>query len=192
MAHEHDLKRGAAFMVASALLFALMSVAVKVAATALPNTVVVFFRSSIGLLTLLPWILGVDLRTTHLREHLIRSLAGIASMYCFFFALAHMRLADAVMLNYSLPLFMPFVESAWLGEEFPRRLWTPVLLGFVGIVLILRPGTGLMQPVALLGLASAPFPAVAAGSVLVCGAGILSLRLTPGRAAEETPGPATV
>ena len=161
MAHEHDLKRGAAFMVASALLFALMSVAVKVAATALPNTVVVFFRSSIGLLTLLPWILGVDLRTTHLREHLIRSLAGIASMYCFFFALAHMRLADAVMLNYSLPLFMPFVESAWLGEEFPRRLWTPVLLGFVGIVLILRPGTGLMQPVALLGLASALFAAVA-------------------------------
>ena len=118
-------------------------------------------RSLVRTLTLLPWILGVDLRTTHLREHLIRSLAGIASMYCFFFALAHMRLADAVMLNYSLPLFMPFVESAWLGEEFPRRLWTPVLLGFVGIVLILRPGTGLMQPVALLGLASALFAAVA-------------------------------
>jgi drug/metabolite transporter (DMT)-like permease len=122
---------------------------------------VVFFRCAAGLLTLLPFIVGVDLRTVHVREHLIRSLAGIASMYAFFYTLAHMRLADAVLLNYSLPLFMPFVESAWLGEEFPRRLWTPVLVGFVGVLVILRPGQGLMEPVALLGVASALFAAVA-------------------------------
>jgi drug/metabolite transporter (DMT)-like permease len=162
MAHEHDLRRGAAYMVASALLFALMGVAVKMASTALPNSVVVFFRSAFGFLTLLPWLLrGVDLRTGHLKEHMVRSGAGIASMYCFFYALAHMRLADAVLLNYSLPLFMPFVESAWLGEEFPRRMWTPILLGFAGLLVILRPGTGLAQPVALFGVASALFAAVA-------------------------------
>jgi drug/metabolite transporter (DMT)-like permease len=161
MGHEHDLRRGALYMVASALLFAVMSVAVKLSSAALPNAVVVFFRSAVGLLTLLPWIVGVDLRTRHLREHLVRSLAGIASMYCFFYALAHMRLADAVLLNYSLPLFMPFVESVWLGEEFPGRMWTPVVVGFLGILLILRPGRGLVEPVALLGLASAIFAAVA-------------------------------
>jgi drug/metabolite transporter (DMT)-like permease len=148
-------------MVASALLFALMSVAVKIASAGLPTVVVVFFRSGFGLLTLLPFIVGVDLRTTHVREHLIRSLAGIASMYCFFYTLAHMRLADAVLLNYSLPLFTPFVESAWLGEEFPHKLWTPVLVGFLGVIVILRPGSGLMEPVALVGLASALFAAVA-------------------------------
>src|SRR3984893_11832846 len=119
MAHEYDLRRGALYMVASALLFALMSVAVKVASATLPNVVVVFFRSAFGLLTLIPFIVGADLRTGQLREHLIRSLAGIASMYCFFYTLAHMRLADAVLLNYALPLFIPFVESAWLGEEVP-------------------------------------------------------------------------
>jgi drug/metabolite transporter (DMT)-like permease len=161
MPHEHDLRRGALYMVASGLLFALMSVAVKMGSATLPNTVVVFFRCAAGLLTLLPFIVGVDLRTVHVREHLIRSLAGIASMYAFFYTLAHMRLADAVLLNYSLPLFMPFVESAWLGEEFPRRLWTPVLVGFVGVLVILRPGQGLMEPVALLGVASALFAAVA-------------------------------
>ena len=161
MAHEHDIRRGAIYMVASGLLFALMSVAVKMASVTLPNVVVVFFRCAAGLLTLLPFIVGVDLRTVHVREHLIRSLAGIASMYAFFYTLAHMRLADAVLLNYSLPLFMPFVESAWLGEEFPRRLWTPVLVGFLGVLVILRPGEGLMEPVALLGVASALFAAVA-------------------------------
>jgi len=161
MAHEYDLRRGALYMVASALLFALMSVAVKVASATLPNVVVVFFRSGFGLLTLLPFIVGADLRTRHPREHLIRSLAGIASMYCFFYTLAHMRLADAVLLNYALPLFIPFVESAWLGEEFPRRLWTPVLVGFLGVIVILRPGSGVMEPVAFLGVASALFAAVA-------------------------------
>jgi drug/metabolite transporter (DMT)-like permease len=161
MAHEHDIRTGGLYMVVSGLLFALMSVAVKMASVTLPNAVVVFFRCSAGLLTLLPFIVGLDLRTTKTREHLIRSLAGIASMYAFFYALAHMRLADAVLLNYSLPLFMPFVESAWLGEEFPRRLWTPVLVGFVGVLVILRPGHGLMEPVALLGVASALFAAVA-------------------------------
>jgi drug/metabolite transporter (DMT)-like permease len=161
MAHDYDLRRGGLYMVVSALLFALMSVAVKIASADLPNVVVVFFRSGFGLLTLLPFIVGVDLRTSQVREHLIRSLAGIASMYCFFYTLAHMRLADAVLLNYSLPLFMPFVESAWLGEEFPRKLWTPVLVGFLGVIAILRPGSGLMEPVALVGLASALFAAVA-------------------------------
>jgi drug/metabolite transporter (DMT)-like permease len=161
MGHEHDIRRGAMYMVASGLLFALMSVAVKVASATLPNVVVVFFRSAFGLLTLLPFIVGLDLRTSHVREHLVRSLAGIASMYCFFYTLAHMRLADAVLLNYSLPLFMPFVESAWLGEEFPRRLWTPILVGFLGLVVILRPGQGLIEPVALVGVASALFAAVA-------------------------------
>ncbi len=293
MAHEHDLRRGAMYMVLSGLLFALMSVAVKLSAVLLPNVVVVFFRSALGLVALLPWLAGVDLRTRRFGEHLLRSVAGIASMYCFFYALAHMRLADAVLLNYSLPLFMPFVESVWLGEEFPARMWTPVLVGFAGIVVILRPGRGLVEPVALFGLASALFAAVAqvgvrrltrtepvirivfyfaatasllsalplpwawrapqgtvwlpvvamgvtatagqlaltrayahapaaqvgpfiyssvvfaagldwlfwrklpdaftvAGGLLVAGAGILSLRLSPAKAAEETPGPATV
>jgi len=161
MAHEHDLRRGAGYMVASALLFALMSVAVKVAAETLPNVVVVFLRCAFGLLALLPFLVGVDVRTTRFREHLLRSLAGIGSMYCFFYALGHMRLADAVLLNYSLPLFMPIVESAWLREPFPPRLWAPVLVGFLGILVILRPGRGLVEPVALYGVASAILGAVA-------------------------------
>ena len=61
-----------------------------------------------------------------------------------------------MLLNYSLPIFIPFVESAWLGEDFPRRLWIPVAVGFSGDR---HPaaGRGLMEPVALLGVASALF-----------------------------------
>jgi drug/metabolite transporter (DMT)-like permease len=151
-------------MITSALLFALMGAGVKVASRSLPNAQVVFLRCALGLVALLPWVapLGLaGLRTSRWREHLVRGLAGLGAMYCFFYALAHMRLPDAVLLNYSLPLFMPFVEAAWLGEHVPRRLWGPVGLGFAGIALILKPGPGLFQPVALVGLLAALFASVA-------------------------------
>lgn len=151
-------------MVASALLFAAMSVAVKLASRNLPNTTIVFFRNALGLLALLPWLWpsgAAGLRTTHLRQHLVRGLAGLAAMYCFFYAIAHMPVADAVLLNYSLPLFVPLIERLWLGEVFPDRLWLVLGVGFLGVVLILRPGAGLFAPAALVGLAAAALAALA-------------------------------
>ena len=151
-------------MIGSALMFALMAAAVKAAAVTLSNAEIVFFRSMLGVITLLPWVIpaGLEgLRTAHPREHLIRGVAGTATMACFFYAIAHMRLPDAVLLNYSIPLFMPFVESVWLGEPFPRRLWGPIAIGFAGIVFILKPGMDVFQPVALVGVLSALFAAVA-------------------------------
>jgi drug/metabolite transporter (DMT)-like permease len=151
-------------LVGAALLFAAMGAAVKIASASLPNAMLVFARSALGLIALLPWLVRLgprNLATSHFREHVVRSLAGLGAMYCFFYAIAHLRLADAVLLNYSLPLFMPFVESVWLREPFPRRLWWGVGLGFLGVVVILRPGPGIFQPAAVAGLAAALFAAVA-------------------------------
>jgi drug/metabolite transporter (DMT)-like permease len=159
-----DLGRGAAFMVASALLFTLMGVGVKLSARTLPNTVVVFFRNALGLIFLAPWLLRLGpggFSTRHFPEHVARGLAGLGAMYCSFYAIGRMRLADAILINYSLPLFVPFVERAWLGEPVPPRLWRGILLGFLGLVVILRPGIGLFQPVALVALCGALFAAVA-------------------------------
>jgi len=164
MTPSHDLRRGALYMVASALLFAGMSVAVKVASGSLSNVVIVFFRSALGLAALVPWLVGPgapDLRTGRPGEHLVRGLAGLASMYCFFYAIGHMAVADAVLLNYSLPLFVPLIERLWLGEAFPERLWPVLGAGFLGVVLILRPGAGLFEPAALVGLAAALLAALA-------------------------------
>lgn len=164
MPPSRDLRRGAILMVASALFFAGMGAAVKLASRSLPSAEVVFFRNALGLLALVPWVVrpgAGGLATTHLREHLVRGLAGLAAMYCFFYAIAHMRLAEAVLLNYSLPLFMPVIEEAWLGERAPRRLWWALLLGFAGLLVILRPGLGVFNPVALVAVASAMLAALA-------------------------------
>ena len=85
----------------------------------------------------------------------------MSAVACYFYAIARLRLADAVLLNQSMPLFMPLVERVWLGERIPRRLSTVLLVGFAGLVLILHPGSGVFEPAALVGLASAALASVA-------------------------------
>lgn len=159
-----DLRRGALYMVASAILFASMAACVGLAARELPNAPIVFFRHFLMLLFLLPWLWRQGrhaLDTEDFPGHVVRGLSGVSAVACYFYAIARLRLADAVLLNQSMPLFIPLVERAWLGERVPRRLWGVLLLGFTGLLLILRPGSGVFEPAALVGLASAVLAAVA-------------------------------
>jgi drug/metabolite transporter (DMT)-like permease len=159
-----DIRRGALLMTASAVLFASMAAMVSLAARELANAPIVFFRHFLMLLLLLPWIAREGrgaLATEDFGGHLVRGLAGVSAVACYFYAIARLRLADAVLLNQSMPLFIPLIERAWLGERIPPRLWGVLLLGFAGLLLILRPGTGVFEPAALVGLASAVLAAVA-------------------------------
>jgi drug/metabolite transporter (DMT)-like permease len=137
---------------------------VRLASAELPNTMVVFFRNALGLLALLAWVPGMraaGLATRRLPDHLVRALAGLLAMYCFFYAIAHMPLAEAMSLNYSMPLFLPFIESAWLKETVPRRVWGGLSVGFLGVILILKPGTELFRPLAIVAVGAAVFAALA-------------------------------
>jgi hypothetical protein len=138
--------------------------AVKLASRSLSNSAVVFFRNAVGLVTLLPWLgrLGMrGLATRDVRGHLIRSLAGSLPCTASSMRSRILRLADAVLLNYSLPLFMPFIARLWLREPIPSRLWRSLGLGFAGIALILKPGMELFNPIALVALAAALLAALA-------------------------------
>ncbi len=151
-------------MVAAALLFALMSLMVKLLSHELPSAVVVFLRSSLSLLILLPLLRGGGaslLRTRHLKEHIVRGVVGMGAMYCFFFTIAELGLAEALLLNYSLPLFIPLVERAWLGEPTPRGIWRPLAIGMLGLVLVLKPGMALFRPAAMVGVLGAVLAATA-------------------------------
>jgi drug/metabolite transporter (DMT)-like permease len=159
----HDPRRAAAFIVASALMFALTGATVKAASAHLPHTEVVFFRSFLGLVALVPWLIRgglAGLATAHPGLHLFRGATGLAAMYCFFYALGHLELATAVLLNYSAPLFIPFIAALWLREPVPAALRWAVPIGFVGIALILQPGRGVLEPAALLGVAAGILAAV--------------------------------
>jgi len=138
-------------------MFALTGATVKAASAHLPHTEVVFFRSFLGLVALIPWLVRAGLSglsTNRPGLHLFRGMTGLAAMYCFFYALGHLELATAVLLNYSAPLFIPFIAAAWLREPVPALLRWAIPIGFVGIILILKPGWGVLEPAALFGVAA--------------------------------------
>jgi drug/metabolite transporter (DMT)-like permease len=163
-----NVRRGALYMLISALLFAIMGALIKIVSRYLPNEMVVFFRSLAGLLVLLPWLVHhgfKGLATNHLSAHLARSLAGLTAMYCFFYALSVLPLAEATLLNYATPLFTPFIAYVWLREHVNRRVKVAIAVGFAGILFILKPGGGLFTGAALVGLSAGVFAALAMVSI---------------------------
>ncbi|HRY28539.1 MAG TPA: DMT family transporter [Elusimicrobiota bacterium] len=158
------LKRASVLLVAACFLFAALGAAIKVASEALPSEEIVFFRNAFGLLALMPLVLRNgfgSLKTKYILQHLYRGVFGLAAMYCSFYAIGRMRLADALLLSYTSPLFMPFFAHFSLGEKIPSGLAWFLSLGFLGVLLILKPGLGLFQPVACLALASGVLAAMA-------------------------------
>jgi len=161
---REDQNLAATLLLGSSLLFASAGAAVKLASATATNEMVVFFRSLFGLVALLPFLVrqgSAALRTPHPRQQVTRALAGLAAMYCFFYAIAHLPLAEAMLLNYSSPLFIPFIAWLWLGEPIPPGIGWAIGTGFVGIALILKPGLGFFTPASVVGLASGLLTATA-------------------------------
>lgn len=139
-------------------LFVSMGAASKLASATLPNESVVFFRNLLGTLLLLPWLLryGIGhLATRHFRFHLLRAVAGLSAMYCFFYTLANMPLAEAVLFKLTSPLYIPLIALFWLAEPITGKVRWAVLLGFFGVALVLRPGFEAITPVAFIALIGA-------------------------------------
>ena len=133
------------WMLVAAALFALMGVLVKHASGTFSPAELVFYRSIFGLVAIWGVIaihhrrLWAPLATHHMRAHFLRGLSGFSALVLFFYAIARLPLATAVTLNYTAPLFLAALSAWWLHERHGRGLVAAVLLGFVGIVLLLRP-----------------------------------------------------
>ena len=165
---SYNLPRAALAITLAGLMFASMGVFVRYASASLPSEVLVFLRNTFGLLLLLPWLYHHgfrNLKTNRLSGHITRSVTGLAAMYCFFYAIAHLPLAEAVLLNFSSPIFTAIIALLWLGEEATRKLLLAIAIGFSGICLILNPGIGILSTAALVGLISAVFAAMAMVSI---------------------------
>jgi len=146
-------------------MFALLGAFVSAASAILPNEMVVFFRNALVLVFLMPLFAArrslPAMSGGKMHLHVLRASAGLVSMYCYFYALAHMKLAEAVLLSYTSPLFIPIIAFLWLHEPLNRRIRIAVLIGFAGVLLILKPGLSIFQPVALVALSAALFASLA-------------------------------
>lgn len=94
-------------------------------------------------------------RTSQPRLHIVRGVVLIASSLSFFSALKFLPLAEATALNYSTPMIVTLMAATFLQERITVPRWAFVIVGFVGMLLIVRPGGEMLTPASLLALASA-------------------------------------
>jgi drug/metabolite transporter (DMT)-like permease len=140
----------------SAASFASMAAIVRHLSTTLPHTELVFFRNALALVFLLPLLLKqrVSLRTPRFGLHLLRAGSGLAAMYLYFYALARLPLADALLLNYTSPLFLALFATLWLRESWTKTRIIAWLFGIAGLGLLFHPSGAVFSSAGLVGLAS--------------------------------------
>jgi drug/metabolite transporter (DMT)-like permease len=157
----------ALLMMSSSGLFALMSAVIRYSAQNLPPFEVAFFRNLFGLAFMLPWLWGAGLgglKTRRLRLYGWRAGIGLVSMLCWVTALSLLPFAQAITLSFTSPLFATVGAALILHETVRRRRWTATVVGFIGVLIVMRPGAAAFNLGTLLALISAM---VGAGSTLI-------------------------
>jgi len=155
---------GIAMMLLGVSLFSIMDGFVKWLGQDYPTMQIVFFRSLFAFVPLAFLIhrfggIRVALRVTTPWGHVVRCLCGTGAMFLIFYAYANMKLADAVAIGFAAPLFITLLSVPLLGEKVGIRRWSACLAGFSGVLIMIRPGPGILESIALVPLLAALFNA---------------------------------
>jgi drug/metabolite transporter (DMT)-like permease len=157
--HAHVPLSAVLLIVVASACFTTVDVSVKLLTERYPVPLVVWARWGVQALVVLALVgpkMRLNLvRTNRLPMHLVRGVLLIGSSFCFFSALHYLPLAEATALNYTSPILVTLMASWLLHERLTRPRWAFVLAGFVGMLLIVRPGSEMLAPAALLALSAA-------------------------------------
>ena len=150
--------RGILLMCISTVFFTAMHVLVRYVARDVPPLQVAFLRNIFGVIVFLPLLLSGGLgflRTQRIGLHAVRGLLNVVAMLMFFTALAITPVARITALSFTAPLFTAVLSVFFLGERFRMRRWMAIIVGFIGTLIILRPGMIPLDLGSLLVVASA-------------------------------------
>jgi drug/metabolite transporter (DMT)-like permease len=144
-------------MALSAVCFSVMAALVKAAAARIPNQEIVALRSFAALISVagLIWWRGGPLRINRPGLLLIRAVLGYTALSCWFLAIGRLTLSDAVMIQYTSPVFVAIFAPLALREPSRPRDRIALAVALAGVVLVVRPGLGIDPAGAMLGLAGA-------------------------------------
>jgi len=136
-------------MMLSVVLFSMMDATVKWLGDTYPTQQIMFFRSLVALIPLIVIIAmrgGVStLKTNQVKLHILRSLLGVSAMGLAFYAFSLMRLADAISILHTTPIFMTALSVLLLREKVGWHRWSAVACGFIGMLLVIKPGQGMLE-----------------------------------------------
>ena len=161
---QTPVMRGIVLMCLSTVAFSIMHGLVRFVSEVLPPFQIAFFRNFFGLAFLLPLLMRsrfAVLRTKQIGLHALRGVINMAAMLMFFTALSISPIAKVTALGFTAPIFMAILAVIVLGERFRIYRWSAIFLGFLGMLIILRPGLVVIDTGALLVIGSAVLWAVA-------------------------------
>ena len=156
--------RGILWLILGAFLFVLVDVFVKMLGRKFDPFQLALFRYAIGWIVLAPIFIRMgrsNLRTQHIGLHLLRMVLAFAAQLGVFVSVIYMLLADATAFMFTKPLFTTVVAVLLISEAVSARRWVATLVGFVGVLIMVRPGSDSMDPVALIAIGAAMTFAVA-------------------------------
>lgn len=152
-----DNLRGVLWMLAAVTALTAMFAILKYMTNELPVFVVAIMRTLVSLMFLMPWLMRVGLAgiaTRRMKVHFLRSMFGIASFACVMYALSKLLLADTMVLSFTTPFWSILISALVLGEVVRRYRTVATIVGFVGVVMIVRPQGG-VDPAMMVALLSA-------------------------------------
>jgi len=133
----------------------MMNCLIRLVADELHPFEIAFFRNLFGLLSILPFALASGFATFQARRPgrlLLAALVNLFSMMANFSALALIPLNEFTALSFTQPLFQTVGAALILGEAVRRWRWAGTLIGFLGVLIVMRPGTEAFTPASLLAL----------------------------------------
>ena len=140
---------GVGAMLLSVILFSMIDATVKWLGGTYPTQQIMFFRCLVAMIPVAIIIYtrgGLSiLKTRQASMHILRSVLGISAMGFAFYAFSLMRLADAISILHTTPLFMTALSVLILGEKVGRYRWLAVIAGFAGMLIVVRPGEGMLE-----------------------------------------------
>lgn len=149
--------RGIALFISATIFFSVSDAISKILGQRLPAIEISAFRYLVFVVMAVALCRrdGVSpLRVRSVWMQVVRGLGMVGSALCFIEALRHLPLADAAAVGFVSPLLITALSVPILGEVVGLRRWTAIAVGFIGVLVVMRPGTGAFRPEALWVLAS--------------------------------------
>jgi drug/metabolite transporter (DMT)-like permease len=158
--------KGVFYLICGVTIFSTQDVLVKYLSGQYSVFEILFFRSIFSILPALA-IVHFDsglasLKTSRLGAHVLRSFMFLLAYTFYYLGIAALPLADAVALFFTSPIFVTLFSIILLHERVTSNRWAALLAGFTGVMIILRPGTGMVAPASFLSISAAISYATAA------------------------------
>jgi drug/metabolite transporter (DMT)-like permease len=157
--HHRRTLRGIALLMSAVFMFSAMDTLAKYMLKSYPISALMWARYMVHVVVMLAWLgprMGAKLfHTSYPSLQILRGVLLVGSTTFFYFALRYLPLAEAAAITFVGPVLTALLSGPMLGDKVSRRQWLAVTLGFAGVLIILRPGGGVLSLAAVFPLATA-------------------------------------